>query len=567
MFSDELQRWRLHLREEQQRSLEHVIQKKNKDEGTSFQNLNHMYATLLMHNSSDQYKRQETRTRFDNLNLMTEIEQYSKINVTDLFVAKTPDMMTPVRTLVTGSAGIGKSLLCLHILDHWLKGELLPDDIDHVFLIHLRDLSSSCSLEDLFFRYQPCTRPSPEAISEFFKQLFAEPNRTLLIFDGWDEIRMERMKTQEKYDYDKQVDVPTLVASIISRSNLPSVRVLVTSRPGDVTNSYIYDKEAVIYGFTRETMSDYIVEFSGDNHALQKSLEDYIDHNVNIQSLCYVPVHLNLVCRIMKERIQNNSTRQLPETFTELYIAAVRNMLANHYTKDKDSYDNKPVFVEHKDDFLSHAKLAKHGMAQVPVNIMFSVKEVQNFHLEDVIMKCGLMTNTREQGVVDFIPAATNVYYYNHLTLQEFMAAVGILNNNSQLPIMIRTASGRQLDLMLMFLAGLAGNNRTHGFLKDLGLKPRTVNLDKLITLIVKREKRNEAKIKDDYDRSMVHKSSTLWLMMIIYESRQVQLWQKMSDYILEDSSELDLSHYHISPTELHALAYVLPETHITSLK
>ena len=54
------------------------------------------------------------------------------------------------------------------------------------------------------------------------------------------------------------------------------------------------------------TTSVYIMKLSGDNHGLQKSLGEYTEHNANIHSLCYVPVHLDLVCRIMKEWTRNN---------------------------------------------------------------------------------------------------------------------------------------------------------------------------------------------------------------------------------------------------------------------
>ena len=551
---------------------------KNEKEG--FQNLSDMYVDLRMLSSKHNYKRLEARTRYDNLNLMVNIETFPKINVTDLFVAERPEMTTPVRTMITGSAGIGKTSLCLHIVEKWLKGDLLSFGIHQVFLVHLKYLTShkTCSIEDLFFKYQCRTRPSAEAIGEFFKQLHASPDKTLLILDGWDEIKTQSLTQYEEYDYYKQVDVPTLVASIINRSNLPLLRVFVTSRPGDIINSYTYDKRADIYGFTRETISDYIMKFSGDDHNLQKSVENYIDHNPNIRSLCYIPVHLNLVCRTMKYHLQNISNRKLPETLTELYIASIGNMLANHYSKYKLSHNKKSanVIVELKDHVLNHAKLAKCGMAQVPINITFSTKNVQDFYLKDVIMECGLMTETRERDTIDFIPTSTSVYYFHHLSLQEFMAALGLLADVKQVGGMISSASGRQLDLMLMFLAGLLGNNRTHDFLSYLKLKPTREYLDKLITFIVKREQRNEAIIKNDVDRSTAHKANILWLMMILYESKQVHLWQKMSDYALDDNCEwdevgdldvLDLTGYQLSPTELHALAYVLPETHITALR
>ena len=102
-------------------------------------------------------------------------------------------------------------------------------------------------------------------------------------------------------------------------------------------------------------------------------------------------------------------------------------MLAYHYTEHKYSYENKPLFVQHKDDVLSHASVAKYGMAQFPVNIMFSVKESYQCLLFPLCNIIGIHGQSINQSI-------------------------------NQLPIMIRNSSGRQLDLMLKFLAGLLGN-------------------------------------------------------------------------------------------------------------
>ena len=61
-ISDELQQWRLRLRDEQRRSLEHYVLEKNEEEGTSFQNLSDMYVDLRMLSSKHHYKRLEERT-------------------------------------------------------------------------------------------------------------------------------------------------------------------------------------------------------------------------------------------------------------------------------------------------------------------------------------------------------------------------------------------------------------------------------------------------------------------------------------------------------------------------
>lgn len=279
--------WRSQLKEVQQRSIELYVKKTSED--ISFQNMDHVFIDLRMQNNSKYYKRLETRKHYDNLQLMMEIEAYPKIKVADLFKAERPGMTTPVRTLVTGKAGIGKTILSMHIVDKWLKNELLPGDIHHVFLLHLRDIpgKETCSLEDLFFKYQKCQKPSPEAIEEFFKQLFAEPDHTLLIIDGMDEIKVEPMDKQVSYVYSEQTYLPKLVASIINGWTIPSTRVLVTSRPGVITNEHTYDKMAEIYGFTQEHISEYIVKFSGGENNLSKTRthQNYLKHLQSCMSL------------------------------------------------------------------------------------------------------------------------------------------------------------------------------------------------------------------------------------------------------------------------------------------
>ena len=568
-ISDELHQWRSQLKLAQTRSIELYVRKKSDEENISFQNLSHMFIELRMHRSSDHYKRLEKRKHYDNLELEVEIDAYPRINVTNLFEPDRPGMTTPVRTLVMGKAGIGKTMLSMYIVDQWLRNELLPGEIDHLFLIHLRDLSTveTCSLEDLFFKYQRCKKPSPEAIKEFFEQLFADSDHFLLILDGWDEINIKPMEKQVTFEYSEQVDMPTLVASIINGRTLPSTRVLVTSRPGVITNHKSYNKIAEVYGFTAEKIHEYIVRFSGGKNNLQTSIKHYIDQNVNIRSLCYIPVQLNMICRIVKERMRNKHNTKLPETLTELFVASVGNVLVNHHPAFKEQPVDKmvDVFVKLSDSLLRHTKLARYGMKQVPIKITFSKKDIERFTLENITTQCGLVTKSREQGVDMFMPAISSVYYFQHITLQEFLAAVGLLTSIEQVNTTMSKASETQFDLVVMFIAGLLGNSRTHTFLDSLQLKPN-VSLDDLITLVVDRERKKEEIIQDAVDRSIAHRASTLFLVMILYESRQVELWRHVSDYVLKGSRELDLQQQHISPAEMNALVYVLPTTGITSL-
>ena len=570
-LSAELLRWRLQVKVEQQRSIQQYIQHKNDQEGSSFQKLSDIYVELRMINKGEAYTRAAQRKQFSSLMSTMYIENYPKINLSDLFVAENPEMPKPVRTLVTGLAGVGKTSLCLHIVEQSLKGELLPHGIHHVFLIHLRYLAAStnCSVEDLFFRHhQRVVKPSAESIGQFFKQLEAEPEKTLLILDGWDEINTET--TENNYvglHYTEQVDMPRLVISIINRSVIPSVRVIVTSRPRSITSAFKFDRKARIYGFTPDKIDDYIVKFSGKNKALQTHIKAYIDANVNIQSICSIPVHLNMICRIVKDKVDQNYSPKLPETLTELFVAAVENILSNHRPEFKslEVWERGNVIAIIKEDVLNHARIAQYGMEHEPIKITFTEEDMDNFQLANVATKCGLMTGSVETSKAAFKRTRKSVFYFQHLTMQEFFAAVELLSEIKQVEDMTSRHSDGQLDVMLVFMAGLLGNSRTAPFLNSLQLTP-TVHLDDLVKLVVSMEQRNEANISDEEDRSKTHKSNILVLMMLLYESRQLSRWYHMSEYILENSTVLDLSDYIISPTELLALVYVLPQTRVTSL-
>ncbi|KAI0220892.1 hypothetical protein LSAT2_027649, partial [Lamellibrachia satsuma] len=233
--------------------------------------------------------------------------------------------------------------------------------------------------------------------------------------------------------------------------------------------------------------------------------------------------------------------------------------------KDPQVDTSTDIIAELKDPILNHGNVARHGMEQVPIKVTFTRKEIDEFELLHVATQCGLMTESREPGFVMFRPTVTSVFYFLHLTLQEFLAAIALLTDVKRVRSMMSRASERQLDLLVMFMAGMLGNDRTHTFLDALQLKP-TVSVDELLNLVVERERRNESSIEDDEGRSTAHKGSILLLVMILYESQQAVLWSHVSDYALKGGKELDLESQHISPTEVQALAFVLPEMGIEHL-
>lgn len=99
----------------------------------------------------------------------------------------------------------------------------------------------------------------------------------------------------------------------------------------------------------------------------------------------------------------------MPETLTELFVAAIGNVLSNHHPdfKDLPVDETVDVIAELKDFVLSHAHMAEYGMTQVPIQISFSKEEIQRFQLENVITQCGLVSESRVPGAVMLRPVIT----------------------------------------------------------------------------------------------------------------------------------------------------------------
>ncbi|KAI0210657.1 hypothetical protein LSAT2_004546 [Lamellibrachia satsuma] len=266
----DLEKLRLQLKGAQQRLVERNVRKKRKIDNNGVQKLSEIYVDLRIHDNDEHYKRLETRTHHDNLQLSTGIEGCRKIEVRNLFVAERPDSATPVRCLVVGKAGIGKTMLSMHVLDMWLNGEL-PADIKFVFFFPLRNLSCSrkYSLKELFFLHQLGVTPNADVTDEFYQFLSTDADKILMILDGLDEIENLPME-KEPFDLNTPVEMPRLISSIIKGYTLKNTRLLVTSRPGAVIDYDAFDIKAEIYGFTRKMMSNYIEKFCGRRRQFEK---------------------------------------------------------------------------------------------------------------------------------------------------------------------------------------------------------------------------------------------------------------------------------------------------------
>ena len=532
------------------------------EENYNLKDLDELYVDLRIHNNRSNYKRVEIRTHHDLLELKKDVASCSQIEAKDLFLPEREGASTPRRVLVFGKAGIGKTMLTMHILDKWVSCQL-TSKFRYVFYFALRDLSqiNESSLTKLFFEHhdREVQKPSDEATDEFFQHICANPGDCLLILDGIDEYGSIEWGGNQ-FEHKQVVEMHKLVSSIIQGNTLGGVTVLVTSRPGGIKDGTFFGKTAEIYGLTQDKIFDYTSKFSRGDNKLNTRIDGFIRANTNIASLCYIPVQCDLVCRIVRAKELSHSVEELPATITQLYIKAVENLAIEHHPllKGKEVEDDVNVVAKLREPLLKHAKLARDGMEQSPIKVTFSHREIDALDLEKAATECGLLTFSRERGPV--LRSYSTTYIFNHLTIQEFLGAVALVSSPQEAePLVMTSANDGQLDLLLMFLCGLAGDCMNQEFLDSLGCHAQMMMTAKrVLELVVQREREKTGRD---------HKQSVLLLLLLIFESQDPELWPTVRDYVMEDGETLDLSSTHISPVEMEAVTFIFQKSDITSLK
>ena len=541
--------------------VERYVQGWPQNTGTTFQEFSDAYVNVRICEDSETYETLDKRRCFDRPELVHNAHTLHKINITELFVAD--GSRTNNRILVVGNSGNGKTMLSMHIVDRWLHDDFLPNEIEYIFFIQLRHLLSikkRCSMKDLF-RFQHQLKPSLNVVEAYFQILSKDPSKILLILDGLDQITYLPVG-EESFDFDTEVEIPTLISSIVRGDTIGSTRLLVTTRSGVNISYNAIDKKVDMFGFSREDISDYIAKFSGNDSHLEDSIKRYLVQNNSIHSHCYVPAQLDMVCHIVKVNTGLREKVYHPETIAELFAVYVRHIVTKHRREHSNGVKEKVTKIpDMKNVVLSHANIAKYGMEHVPIRSTFSKKEVQKYDFVDGSMACGLLTASEA-----YDPSAASVYYFMNLAIQEFLTAVAVMTDEKTLnQCVIKTASDKQLDRVIIFMAALTGNGRTNTFLDSMDLR-RTSSVQELIELVVDRERSREDSIADSHNKPAAHKNSILFLIMIIYESHQPGLWRHVSHYVLNAGSMLDLQDQPLSSTEIQALAYILPGSCITSL-
>ena len=336
--------------------------------------------------------------------------------------------------LVVGRPGIGKTMLSTKLLRMWASGNpKMKTQFEMAFLLKFRHLNSETDLNlyELLDRAETVGRLDDHVWS-YIKE---NPTKVLLIFDGIDEFsaRSDVAQDDSYYKNTEEVKMPLrcLYSKLVSGKLLRGSTVITTARPTAVecVRNLKFTRTVEILGFTSEQVEDYVEKFTEGDHVAKETIWQHISTNINLFSLCYIPVNCFIICHCLLHLIRISvfdGGLQLPTKMTEIYSMTVKIFFYKHNRDDKYSWSKtdrgtymykpfKQLHPENEMVFKRLGNIAFNGIKQG--RLIFQSNEVDG--LED----CGLLHRLPDAKPRSLSEQPKAEYCFLHLTVQEFFAA------------------------------------------------------------------------------------------------------------------------------------------------
>ena len=410
------------------------------------------------------------------------------------------------KILLVGRPGIGKTMFCTKMIRDWAREKLFIKsqnakitELNFAFLIKFRRLNSvdKLSLRQLLEMSEYL--PKGYLSDQVWKYILDHPDKVLMLFDGLDEFHdisstvSEEVNNKYRHsDHEDEMPLATLYSKIVNEELLPGSAVVTSIRPSAVSSvrRLPFNRTVEILGFSSQEVEEYVKNFTKDaaenlsdageataaenlsdaGETAAKNFSDagkkiwqHISTNMNLFSLCYIPVNCFIICSCLlqilvyfKESGKNLTGVGLPTKLTQIYKRAVKLFYFKHneqyrfkrLTRKEILSDNFPPEMEKKFKLLG--KVAFNGIKER--RLIFGKSEVQGLE------NSSLFHQMPDRQIGPFEYEAQ--FCFMHLTMQEFLAAKHItdtMNEEELRRFVSDNIKKGEWQVVLQFVAGLLG--------------------------------------------------------------------------------------------------------------
>ena len=341
--------------------------------------------------------------------------------------------------LAVGRPGIGKTMLCTRLLRFWASDDTkIQSQCQVSFLLKFRHLNSE---PDLNLHELLTLAETVECLKhELWQWIKDNPSKVLLIFDGIDEFfsRSGIAKDDSRYNNTAEVRMPLccLYKKIASGKLLQGCTLLTTVRPtavGDV-RELKFDRTVEITGFTVEQVEEFVDKFTrdGDSGDLKEIIWQHINTNINLFSLCYIPVNCFIICHCLLQliNISSDAEQKLPVKITEIYGISVKIFFYKH-SRGKYSCSKTDLgcyMYKRFDELQPENDEVFKKLGNIAFNGIKSGKLVFESHEVSGLEDCGLLHRLPDMKPRKLGEPPRPQYCFTHLTVQEFFAAKHLID-------------------------------------------------------------------------------------------------------------------------------------------
>nr|XP_058964288.1 NACHT, LRR and PYD domains-containing protein 12-like [Pocillopora verrucosa] len=379
----------------------------------------------------------------------------------------------PESVLVTGKAGIGKTLFCQKLIKDWADNKLfrsranaeLPD-FKFTYLLTFRQLNllgdDPVTLKDILNRSSVLDDHS-NIDDSIFEYILHHSEEVLIIIDGYDECSQRQYiasDSDEKYPNNAKEKMPVaaLCAKLIKGKILRGSVVMITSRPDESdemkAKDIYFDRYVEITGFSEPQVKEYIGKYFKNNDRMKNIVMDHITKNVNLVSFAHIPVLCFLMCSYFEYTLQQpKKNNPLPVKTSDLYDEVVNMFVKKHDRK-------KSASVEETLDELS--KLAAQLLEER--KFLFLKGDLKTLNLHEVESLCGSGLLHCGPPFRTSFSATTKHFCFTHLTLQEYLAARCFVKTRKIPPGDVSTE-------VVLFMSGILSKEKDNEFVEKLIIK------------------------------------------------------------------------------------------------
>ncbi|CAH3119424.1 unnamed protein product [Porites lobata] len=498
-----------------ERMKEHVLSKTERHDRDPFdpkpgegcrrdQTLDQIYTNLMIHEGRIKYDL--TGEREEQLYEYTKPREHSPSTLVlagDIFDAEKQNI------LVVGRPGIGKTMFSTKILRNWASNSLFteaqksPVDFKVAFFIKLRRFNSKqdekFSLRELLSHSEYSAKDLTEEVWNYILQ---NPNKVLVIFDGFDEYSGKTKIDEESHSYRYNEEagsmpIHILFMKIASGDILRGATVLTTTRPNAVSfiSSLHFHKTVEILGFTTDQVDDYVQKFTKGDDQKANTIKQHIKSNLNLLSFCYIPVNCFIICSCLFQLLNNTNSDSpglLPTTLTEVYSIAVKFFYFRHHIKENNI---EKIFLKPFTELSSTVQKLFKRLGKIAFDGIEKGKLVFESHEVNDLGSNGLfhrLPDSRDRPLAEPRPQ----YCFLHLTIQEFLAAKYLVDTYSSEDLQKFVSDHIQdgaWKVVMQFVAGLLAEKegQSTDIFSDL-LPPETDTYEVKIKMNEDSEERTE---------------------------------------------------------------------------